>query len=98
MKKIMLCLFGCVLTLQCFANCVQEIDDKVYVSSDSIYFLSDKIYIGIDSNLIPVEGIAVDENGIYIISTARAGYCSKCGNSYSGYLRDHMRVCPAIKY
>jgi hypothetical protein len=66
MKKLILSLLGCVLSFQCFADFVTELNGKLYVTPDSVYVVSDAIYVKMDGNFIQVEGIAVDDNGIYI--------------------------------
>ncbi len=99
MKKIIMSLFGCLLSLQCCANYVPDEDSKLYVKPDSIYVSSDSIYIDTDGNLIPIGGIAVDENGIYALlsADARIGWCPQCNRAYEGTLRDHLPLCPANK-
>jgi len=70
----------CVLSFQCFANSIYELNGKFYVTPGSVYVASDAIYINVDGNFISVESIASDANGIYIQDLARDTiyYCLKC--------------------
>ena len=60
-----------LLSIQCFANNIQEFDGKYYVSPASIFVAPDAIYINVDTQLVPVKGIAIDENGIYVTEIFR---------------------------
>lgn len=75
----------------------ENLNDKIYVSPGSIYVAADAIYLNMDGTFLLVDIVSKDENGIYAIlsSGVRVGYCSKCGNSYSGSFHDHLKVCPA---
>ena len=99
MKKLIFSFFYCLLSLQCFANDLEELNDKFYLSPGSVYVAPDAIYINLNGSFISVTRIAVDENGLYAVlnSDVRVGYCSKCGNNYSGSLRNHLKTCPANK-
>ena len=89
MKKMILSLLGCVLSFQCFANNIQKLDGKYYVSPESVYVAPDAIYINVDSQLVPVKGIAIDENGIYVTEIFRRTltYCMSCERTWDSQLQ-----------
>lgn len=79
MQKLIFGFIGCLLSLKCYSNNIQELDDKFYVPPGSIYVSSDSIYVNIDNHFVPVKGIASDENGIYITSEESGlYYCLRC--------------------
>ena len=80
-------------------NQLRELNDKIYVSPGSIYVASNAIYLNLNETFLLVETVSKDENGIYVTlsSDVRVGYCSKCGNTYSGSLHEHLKKCPANK-
>lgn len=87
MKKILLSLLGCVLSVQCFASSMNEQDGKIYLSPGSVYVSADSIYVNVDGIFVQVESIASDANGIYIQDSEcrlrdpnrRPGYyCLRC--------------------
>lgn len=94
MKKLLVSVIGCLLSLQCFAS-FEEIDGKIYVSPGLVYVAPNAIYVNIDGDFILVEGIAVDANGIYIHDPKCVQYnerkfqCLKCGEYHS--LREGCR-------
>lgn len=69
MKQVIFSLMGCMLSFQCFASNIQEINGKLYVSPGSVYVAPNAIYVNVDGDFIPVEGISSDEEGIYINDT-----------------------------
>ena len=88
MRRVLFSLMGCLMTLQCFANGL--VNEKFYVSPGSVYVAPDAIYVNINGNFFSVEGIAVDENGVYIQDAeCRMMYCLKCGQFH-----DSGERCP----
>jgi hypothetical protein len=76
----MLNLLGCILSFQCFASSISELDSRLYVAPGSVYVAPDAIYVNMDGNFIQVGGIAVDANGIYIKDyETRPMLCLRCG-------------------
>lgn len=97
MKKIVLSLLGCILSFQCFASSVSEMDGKLYVTPGSVYVALDAIYVNLDGNFVPVNSVKVDENGVYVegLETACMVYCAGCGRTYD---REKYTVrCPHDK-
>jgi hypothetical protein len=93
MKEMMLGLLACVLSLQCFANSISELDSKLYVAPGSVYVAPNAIYVNMDGNLIQVNGIATDTNGIYIQDyECRIMKCLRCGEWH-----DSHKKCRIIK-
>jgi hypothetical protein len=94
MKKMLLSLLGCVLSLQCFASNIQELNEKHYVSPGAIYVAPDAIYVNMNGNFMQVGGIAIDDNGIYVtgLSTRMITYCMSCGRTWDSQL--HYSNCP----
>lgn len=93
MKKVMFSILGCLLSIQCFAGSIQEIDGKLYISPGSVHVAPDAIYINIDGNFLPVEAIACDANGVYIPAhECRTILCLKCGE-----IHDSRGKCPPKK-
>jgi hypothetical protein len=90
MKKIVFSLLGCVLSFQCFASSISELDDKLYIASDSVYVAPDAIYVNMDGNWIQVSGISADTNGIYVQDIeCRIMLCLRCGRTH-----DSRKPCP----
>lgn len=89
MQRILLGLFGCVLSFQCFASSIRELDGKLYVATGSVYVAPDAIYVNIEGNFFQVGGIATDANGIYIqdFECARPGerafLCARCHTTHT---------------
>ena len=69
-----------------------DIEDKVYIQPDHIYFLSNQIYVRIAEDLISIQHVSCDSNGVFIsiqeIQAGRGrqetGICPKCG--YDNYM------------
>ncbi len=94
MKKLMFGLFGCLLSLQCFASEFQELDGRIYVSPGSVYVAPDAIYVNINGNFVSVEMVGVDERGIFVMHEANRGdnaICARCGETYN---RQKGHRCP----
>jgi hypothetical protein len=89
MKKIMLSLLGCLLSFQCFASCACELDGRLYIAPGSVYVAPDAIYVYTKDGFVPVQGIAVDDNGIYIQDFEgrrpgeRAFLCARCNTVHT---------------
>lgn len=70
---------------------VKVVEDKVYVQPDNIYFSSNQIYLSVKADLIPIQYLFCDGNGIFIpiqdIQTGRGRRdiwkCPKC--DYENY-------------
>ncbi len=77
---------GCMLSFQCFASSIQELDGKFYVSPGMVYVAPQGIYVNVDGDFIPVEGISSDSNGIYINNyECRKILCLKCGKYHDSH-------------
>jgi hypothetical protein len=90
MKKVLLSLAGCLISFQCFANPFQELGGKLYVSPGSVYVAPNAIYVNTGEGFVLVEGIACDDNGVYIQGhECRVMLCLRCAQ-----VHDNRQPCP----
>jgi hypothetical protein len=98
-RTILVCLFA-LMSFSNFCNgsesynlSVEVTEDKVYIQLDSIYFSPNQIYVRIAEDLIPIQHLSCDCNGIFVsIQDIKAGKgrrdiwtCPKCGyENYDG--------------
>jgi hypothetical protein len=91
------------LTASCFAdvsesfleqNDISEDGTKFYVESGTLLIGSNTIYLKIENNLVPIQAIFCDENGVYINieDIKRVIKCPKCSRYFNPEL--YSTICP----
>ena len=71
-------------------NTVAMIEDKVYIQPDNIYISPNQIYVRIEGDLIPIQHLSCDGNGVFIsIQEMQMGRARQetwiCKNPVCGY-------------
>lgn len=88
-----------------YQYCNSDTEDKLYIQPNSIYFSQNQIYVRIAEDLIPIQQLSCDNNGVFIlIQDIQAGrgrqetwICLKCG--YENYVGiNNCGLCGRDRY
>jgi len=92
MKKAMsICLMGLGILLGAVAFAETDllagqcIDGKLYVEPGTVHVAPNGIFLNLDGNFVPVNGVCIDEFGIYVLGydCMRIVTCPQCKRKYN---------------
>lgn len=78
-------------------DCAEQIiEDRVYLKPGCVFVSAKDIFIKVDDDMVPVEAIYCDENGVYVYEYQLSSliYCNECHRHYNP--KTQSVLCPHL--
>jgi hypothetical protein len=76
---------------------VKIIEDHIYLKPGCVFVSENDIFIKIDNDIVPLEAIYCDENGVYVYDYQLSSlvYCNECHRRYDP--KTQSVICPHLQ-